>query len=338
MQKFDEKALAWMLQIKKFGNLIGGTALLCFVLMVLGAAVRATDSGLACPDWPLCHNQVIPTFDMHIFLEWLHRVVAGTLTLFVIAALVIIKRHKILRFEFGRPLAFACVLLVIQIILGAFTIFHLLDPKVVSFHLINALFFFSILVWMHNTARSRVDTAGSSAQNASNFPLSFRLSLASMCILILVQIFLGGMVSTNHAGLACPDFPQCHGSWLPEMSFLVGLQVFHRITAFLLLILAVSVSLVCSRIKIQTQLPPFAALLIHCVPFLIVVQIGLGMVNVFYQLPRWASISHLGTALLIYTFAFKAFLLLSSKQKVVTLTDAPINLVRQRSFLHEPTS
>ena len=53
----------------------------CFVVIVFGSWVRATDSGLACPDWPLCFGKVLPAFDLQIFLEWFHRIIAGLLTL-----------------------------------------------------------------------------------------------------------------------------------------------------------------------------------------------------------------------------------------------------------------
>ena len=48
-----------------------------WVLIVIGALVRAHGAGLSCPDWPLCHGQVVPDFDARIALEWGHRLFAG---------------------------------------------------------------------------------------------------------------------------------------------------------------------------------------------------------------------------------------------------------------------
>jgi cytochrome c oxidase assembly protein subunit 15 len=44
-------------------------------------------------------------------------------------------------------------------------------------------------------------------------------------MIVVVQILLGGWVSTNYAALACIDFPTCHGEWLPQMDFRHGFQL-----------------------------------------------------------------------------------------------------------------
>ena len=55
-----------------------GLAAVTYVLIVLGALVRAHGAGLSCPDWPLCFGEVIPEFDFKIAFEWGHRVLAGS--------------------------------------------------------------------------------------------------------------------------------------------------------------------------------------------------------------------------------------------------------------------
>ena len=44
-----------------------------FIQITLGGFVRASESGLGCPDWPLCHGQIIPPIEFHTLIEYSHR-------------------------------------------------------------------------------------------------------------------------------------------------------------------------------------------------------------------------------------------------------------------------
>ena len=57
--------------------------------MALGGYVRSSESGLGCPDWPLCHGQLIPPMEFHTLIEYSHRLNASLLMLFVIALFVV---------------------------------------------------------------------------------------------------------------------------------------------------------------------------------------------------------------------------------------------------------
>ena len=55
-----------------------------FGLIVLGSIVRTTGSGLACPDWPLCHGHLLPPMEFNAIVEWLHRFVALLVSLLLL--------------------------------------------------------------------------------------------------------------------------------------------------------------------------------------------------------------------------------------------------------------
>jgi cytochrome c oxidase assembly protein subunit 15 len=282
-------------------------------LIALGSLVRATDSGLACPDWPLCYGKAIPTFDFQIFLEWFHRVVAGTLTVFVVVAAVKVFRSRVLRRAFFLQIVAAGVLLLVQIVLGGLTVLKLLDPSTVSAHLTNALLFLTVMVWM--AMRARFLAAGPSPLH--RVPLVLKRKFAAVTGLVFLQTVLGGMVSTNHAGLVCPDFPTCHGQWLPPLDFLVGLQLGHRVLAFVVLAAAIALASMASR----ANLPPAARRAAKLLPALVILQIALGLVNVLYALPDLAVVAHLANAAIMYTLMLTGTLELAHRAKGIAKAD-----------------
>ena len=119
------------------GTIATITAIMVYLLMIIGAFVRASGFGLACPDWPTCHGQIIPEFTTPVISEYTHRVVAAFTSLFVLITMVLaVKRHRGSGVAMFATLSF--LLIIGQVILGMVTVLSELDPLIGTAHLAMA--------------------------------------------------------------------------------------------------------------------------------------------------------------------------------------------------------
>lgn len=201
-----------------------------YFLMVWGNLVSSTGSGLACPDWPLCHGTVAPSLSPPVVLEWGHRLLAFTTTVLIILTLYKVFTSKTqisptLR-RSGRSLLY---LLGLQILLGGTTVLLGLSPLVSTIHLLIATLVLSGLITV-----ACVMTWGNPVVENST-PKLRRIGIAGL-IGLLVQFSLGGLVRHHHSGLACPNFPACLDSFLPiPFTLDTALAFFHRWWGILML-------------------------------------------------------------------------------------------------------
>lgn len=258
-----------------------------FALIVVGSVVRTTGSGLACPDWPLCEGRLIPRLEPHVLIEWFHRLLALLVSLMLFATSGWVLAHRSLRARLGGLVAVALTLLFAQVLLGALTVWKLLSPAVVSSHLAVALLLFATLLTITLIARREAEPGAAPPVRPAGLLPSFMFATG----LTYVQALLGGLVSTNHAGLACPDWPTCNGQWLPPMVGAVGLQMLHRFGAYALLLAMLNAALRGRRAP-DPRIAAGGSLLLA----LTVLQLALGVSNVLLGTPVWLSAAHLATA------------------------------------------
>jgi len=186
-----------------------------------------------------------------------------------------------------------------QIVLGALTVWKLLQFGVVTWHLGNALLFLAAMVSIAERAQRIAEGTGPRVQE--NWGV--RVALASAAVATLVQTLLGGLVSTSHAGLACPDFPGCHGVAFPPLEGLVGLQMIHRYGAYLLFAFVVLVAFATRKVE-----DPRVRAATLVAPALVVLQAVLGVFNVLLAVPVSITAAHLLTASVLFaTFTLAAF-------------------------------
>jgi cytochrome c oxidase assembly protein subunit 15 len=114
-----------------------------YVLIVLGGIVSSTGSGLACPDWPLCRGEVIPTLTINVLIEFTHRVWTVVVTILVVSTMLLAwkKYAKLNKITSFATMTF--ILLLAQVILGMVTVESRTLPVVVTSHLAVATLVFA---------------------------------------------------------------------------------------------------------------------------------------------------------------------------------------------------
>ena len=205
--------------------------LLAFGVVMLGAYVRLSQAGLGCPDWPGCYGHVAvpaetevnstllaarPLEPARAWKEMIHRYFVGGLSTLIFALAVLAFWRRKRAEQPGLLPGLLVILLILQALLGMWTVTLLLFPPVVTAHLLGGLATFSLLVLLV------LQSGGYLRLGAAATP-RMRLFAAIGLAVLACQITLGGWVSSNYAAIACPDFPTCQGSlWPPAMDFASG--------------------------------------------------------------------------------------------------------------------
>ncbi len=247
-------------------------------LIVLGALVRAHDAGLACPDWPLCFGEFVPRLDLRVAFEYSHRVVAGGVSLAFATlawrALQLAGPPHLL----ARHLATAAGLLALQILLGALTVWQLLASWTVTSHLLIGNSFAVALAW---TAAALRESAAGPREQRRGPALSARArgTICAATALLVLQVALGGLVSSRHAGMACPEWPTCNGGlWFPSWRGEVGLHLLHRTSGYALWVALAAAAWLARGCGAAGRLLRLAVLLGTA-------QVAVGVANVRFGIP-----------------------------------------------------
>ncbi len=205
---------------KRFVTLAWVAAACAYLLIVLGAVVRISGSGMGCGDhWPLCNGHLFPPLnEIPTVIEWSHRLVAAVVSVLVLALGVLAWRGAGSREpEAGAGAAYvAVVLLVIQVVLGAVTVKTGLTPVMVILHLATAMLLLASLIV---AARApRLPAPGS------------RLPLA----LAFITLLFGALTANLGAMASCGGFPLCNGQLIPSAGPLAWVHWTHRLLAYTL--------------------------------------------------------------------------------------------------------
>lgn len=310
------------------------TLFLTFDLVMFGAFTRLTDSGLGCPDWPGCYGNASPFGATHeiamaeaamptgpvtfskAWVEMIHRYLATMVGVLIIALMVLAWReHRKTPLHGPRHPTWATFTLfwvLVQGAFGALTVTMKLFPAIVTLHLLGGLF---LLVLLCVQAVGHQQAVLQQPPAAISKPL--RAALWVVLALLFAQVALGGWVSTNYAVLACSTFPDCNGSWWPDMNFTQALDIWrplgvlsdgshisfaaltaihyaHRLAAYLVI---AAVLLLAYALRKQPALASQRQWLLG----LIALQFATGLSNVVLDWPLLAAVLHTGGAAALVT-------------------------------------
>jgi protoheme IX farnesyltransferase len=282
---------------KRFRGLTVVTSIWILFLIFVGAVVRVTDSGMGCPDWPLCYNQIIPPAQLAAWIEFTHRVVAGIAALLTIAVAVVAWRnYRDQRFIYGPALG-AVGIVFFQAFLGAITVWFNNHPLTVIAHLLAAMTYLALTLFLTTAAYLPAETMARPGVSNRRHRSFFRFLLFTGAALFFL-LLSGAIVTGTGTGLACLDWPLCQGEIFPANAHLgTILHLSHRF-------IVVVVGAIIAAVVLQTR-RHYAEhnLLVKwstAMGLLFLVQIGVGGVNVLMRFPRLINATHLALAAAIW--------------------------------------
>jgi len=310
------------------------TLFLTFDLIVFGAFTRLSDSGLGCPDWPGCYGEVSPLGARaeilaaqaaapggpvtwgKAWIEMIHRYLAMTVGVLILVMAVFswLGRRRLPFSPWWPTLTLAWVL--VQGLFGKYTVTLKLYPAVVTLHLLGGLLLLALLAAQHAALQARPVAAAAATPG-------LRRAVVAVMALLVLQVALGGWVSTNYAVLACTGFPTCNGQWWPEVDFATGftllrslggddgvlrtvpsqvaIHMAHRLGALVLVAAVLALALALWRRRAHdATLARFALALAA----LLLLQVASGLSNVVLGWPLLAALGHsAGAAALVLVMA-----------------------------------
>ncbi|MBI3977042.1 MAG: heme A synthase [Chloroflexi bacterium] len=283
---------AWPRRVAEVGlpRLALITTVSIWLLVVLGGVVRVTGSGMGCgPDWPLCNGRVVPAFDLPTLIEFGHRLTAGVVSLLVLATGLIAWRSYRKDGWIVGPAIAAGAVLVVQILLGAVTVFLELAPTAVALHLGAAALLLGLLTVIATAASNRQSRPTSERRNGF-----FALTVATAAATYLL-ILIGAYMMGSGASLGCRDLPLCDGGQLLPAGSAGQLHMLHRFAAVAVGLLVAAV-VVQARRRQDRGLATGAAV----AGALYVAQVLAGIGNVLFALPPVLRVAHLALAFALW--------------------------------------
>ena len=278
--------------MNRFQKLAALTLATALGLVTIGVIVRATDSGLGCPDWPLCHGELIPALgDSKAWIEWIHRTVAVIIGFEILGLAILAIRDYRDRPSISWPSLGAVALVGFQAWLGKETVRLGNSGESVTAHLATALALVAVLVFLTVRAGypARISGRGGSQR--------FTLLAAFTTAIVFALLLFGSHVTATASALVFPDWPLMNGSLIPAVTDVTAAHVLHRWVAAVVGLIVLVLAIVARRT--QRDHPTLVRLAVGSA-VLFAIQVVIGGTQVLTQLAEWTVTLHLALGAVIW--------------------------------------
>jgi len=282
--------------VTRFQRLAAATVATTFLLVTIGVAVRATDSGMACPHWPGCFDgQFLPGLDAgyQVWLEWTHRTIAAVIGFLILGMAAVAVRDHRDRASIVWPSFAAVGLVAFQAWLGRETVRLGNSGESVTAHLAAAMALVGLLVFLlvRSLHPARIGGRGGSQR----FTLLAVFAAAATFALLL----FGSNVTAAGRGMSLvfPDWPLMGGTLVPELTEVTATHVLHRWVAIAVGLVVVAIAVVALRTQ---RARPTVVRLAVAAAVLYPIQAAVGGLQVMTRLAEWTQTLHLALGALIW--------------------------------------
>ena len=278
----------------RFQKLATATVVTAVILVTIGVVVRATDSGLGCPDWPLCHGQLVPSLDdPKAWIEWIHRGVAVLIGLEVLGlALLALVDHRDRRTLVVASLG-AVALVGFQAWLGRETVRLGNSGESVTAHLAAAMTLVGLLVWILARSLYPARLGGRGATGSQRFTIVATFGAVAVFALLL----FGSQVTATDQWYAFPDWPLMNGSLVPPLTSDNSAHVLHRWIAVVVGLIVAGVLVAAWRWqRANRPIVTLAAIVAVLFP----IQAVVGGLQILTTLAAWTQTLHLALGAIIW--------------------------------------
>ncbi len=278
--------------MNRFQKLAALTLATALGLVTIGVIVRATDSGLGCPDWPLCNGQLIPALgDSKAWIEWIHRTVAVVIGFEILALAILAVRDYRDRRSILWPSLAAVALVGFQAWLGRETVRLGNSGESVTAHLATALTLVALLVYVTVRAGypARIGGRGGSQR--------FTLLAAFTTALTFALLLFGSHVTATSTALVFPDWPLMGGTLVPPLTDATTPMALHRWVAGIVGLVVIALAVFAWRT--QRDHPTLLRLALGTA-VLYAIQVVIGGLQVLTQLAGWTVTLHLALGAVIW--------------------------------------